>query len=215
MRLPLRLPAKCSACGSVAILVLTLATSGCSIAGGYRIADGAQMSRSYRTVAGSVQVGREASIHGAKTVAGTINVENGATTRSLKATAGEIRVGESVKVAGDVSTLAGSIRIGKDSHVTGKVTLTAGNMELTGCRIDGPVHITKGDLRTQGATRLPSGLLVRHARVRDDDHELPRIDIGPGADVAFIEVEPDTEVDLRVSREARVGQVTGATATLY
>jgi hypothetical protein len=198
-----------------ALLILALAFSGCSIAGGYQIDDGVRMPRSYRTVAGNVTVGRDASIHEARTVAGTIAVENGASTRSLKTTAGEIRLGESVKVDGDVSTLAGSIQIGKGSHVTGMVTLTAGSMELNGCHIDGLVRITKGDLRTAGATVLPAGLIVRHTRVHNDDRETPRIDIGPGADIASIEVEPDTPVELRISRDARVGKVTGATATAY
>ncbi len=201
--------------GSLALLAVALVTSGCSIAGGYRIPEGARMSRGYRTIAGSVHVGRDAAIESARTVAGTIEVGDGATTRSLKTTAGEIQVGESVKIDGDVSTLAGHIRIGAGSHVTGGITLAAGNIELTGCRIDGPVRITRTDLRTRGATVLRAGLVIRHARIRDDDHEVPRIDIGPGADVAFIEIEPDTEVELRISRDARVGKVTGATADTY
>jgi len=199
----------------VLLAMLVLATSGCSIAGGYHIAEGSQMPRGYRTVAGDVRVGRNATIHGARTVAGRIDVGDGATTHSLNATAGEIRIGESVKVDGDVSALAGHIWIGAGTHVTGGVTQTAGSIELNDCRIDGQVRITKGDLRTRGATSLPAGLLVRHTRVRDDENERPRIDIGAGAEVAFIEVEPDTEIDLRISRDARVGKITGATATAY
>ena len=121
---------------TIPLLGLALASSGCSIAGGYQIADHARMPRDYRTIAGSVQVGRNATIHDARTVAGRIEVGDGASTRSLNATAGEIRIGESAKIDGDVSALAGHIWIGAGTHVTGGVTQTSGSIELNDCRID-------------------------------------------------------------------------------
>lgn len=195
-------------------LTLTLAAPGCTLVTDYRIADGAKTPRSYRTVAGSVHIGREAAIEHARTVAGSIHVDHGATTRSLSSVAGEIRIGEAVSVDGDVSTVAGGIRIDAGAHVTGEVSSIAGAIGLSGCRIDGPVRVTKGSLSTRGATLLPGGIIVRHTALKNDQ-PAPRIDIGPGADIASVNVAPETEVDLRISREAHVGKVTGTTATSY
>jgi UDP-3-O-[3-hydroxymyristoyl] glucosamine N-acyltransferase len=161
-----------------------------------------------------VHIGSNAAIDGARTVAGDIEIDDGAATRSLRSVAGDIRIGERVRIDGNVSTVAGDIHIGAGAHVSGRVTSIAGDVDLDGCRIGDRVRITKGSLHTSGATALPGGILVRHARSTDDDN-IPTIDIGSGTDVARIEVEPDTEVDLRISRSARVGKITGATPTYY
>ena len=199
---------------ALAVLMLALAMSGCTLVTDYQIAEGAKMQRSYRSIAGSVHIGRDAAIHRAKTIAGSIHVNNGATTRSLSSVAGEIRIGESVNVDGDISTIAGNIRIDARTRVTGEVTSIAGAMELSGCRVEGLVRVTKSSLSTRDATRLPGGIFVRHAS-SGDDKPVTRIDLGPGADVASINVEPDTTVDVRISREAHVGKVTGTTPTYY
>lgn len=195
-------------------LVLVLLASGCTLASDYRISDGARTQRSYRSVAGSVHIGRDAAIHDAKTVAGAIHVDDGASTQSLSSVAGEIHIGERATVQGDVSTVAGDIRIDAGTRVTGSLSSTAGAIELNACRVDGAVRVTKGSIDTRGATLLPGGIVVRHAHSVGDERPT-QIDIGPGTDVASIDAEPDTEVDLRVSRAARVGKVTGVTATYY
>lgn len=213
----LRSPAK-TLC--IAALRLTLAlgsllaTSGCALVTGYRIADGAKMPRSYRTVAGSVHVGRDAAINDAKTVAGEIRVAAGATTRSLGTVAGEIRIGERANIDGNVATVAGGIRIGEGSHVSGGVSSIAGDIELNGCHIAGPVSIKKGSLQSRGVTRISAGIVVHHADT-PDNRNATRVDIGSGADVASVEVEADTKVELRISREARVGKITGVEPTYY
>lgn len=187
---------------------------GCTVANDYRVPRGAKTDRSYRSVAGSVQIGSEAVIARAKTVAGNIEIDDGATTRSISSVAGDISIGKNVTIDGAVSTVAGDIRIGAGTRISGKVTSIAGDMDLDGCRIEDRVRITKGSLHISGATSLPGGILVRHARSIDDEN-IPTIDIGSGADIASIEVEPDTPVDLRISRSARIGPITGATPTYY
>lgn len=195
-------------------LAVALTSSGCMIAGDYRIADGATKQRSFHSIAGSVHVGRDAVINSAKTIAGEIHVDRGASTRSLRTIAGDIRIGENAKVDGDVTTIAGGIHLAAGTRVSGKVTTIAGTIALHDCRVDGSVRVTKGTIATHGATVLPAGIVVRHPTSMDDP-VVPQIDIGPGADVASIHIEPDTEVELRVSRAARVGKITGATATYY
>lgn len=196
------------------VLALALATSGCTIAGDYRVGEGEKTGRGYRTIAGSVHIGRDASVNHTKTIAGAIAVDDGATTKSLRTIAGEIRIGERATVNGDVSTVAGNIHIGTGTRVTGKATTIAGAIELNECRIDGPVRLTKGSLHTRGATVLPAGIVVKRGRSSDEEN-IPQLDIGPGAEIASIAVEPKTPVDLRISRQARVGQITGAAATYY
>jgi hypothetical protein len=202
----------------VAILLLALGSmlgvSSCAVAGSYRVADGAQTLRNYRTVAGSVQVGRDAAIGSARTVAGEIRVADGAATRSLASAAGAIRIGENARIEGDVSTVAGAIRIGRGAHVSGSVSSIAGAMELDDCRIEGEIKVTAGDLRIRGATQANAGILVRRADAHGDSHPT-RLDIGAGADIASIAVERDAQVDLRISRDARVGKITGIEATYY
>jgi carbonic anhydrase/acetyltransferase-like protein (isoleucine patch superfamily) len=188
---------------------------GCTVANDYRVPRGAKTDRSYRSVAGSVQIGSEAVVARAKTVAGNIEIDDGATTRSISSVAGDIFIGKNVTIDGAVSTVAGDIRIGAGTRISGKVTSIAGDMDLDGCRIEDRVRITKGSLHTSGTTALPGGILVRHARSTDDDDNSPTIDIGSGADIARIEVEPDTPVDLRISRSAHIGPITGATPTYY
>lgn len=195
-----------------AAFALTLC--GCTIAGDYHVADGAHMQRGYRSIAGAVQIGSDAIIRNATTVAGAIEVGDRATTRSLNSVAGEIQIGERTNIDGDVSTVAGAIRINARTHVTGEVGSIAGAIDLNGCRVDGRVSVTKGSLRTRGPTLLPGGIVVRGAHSMGNDNP-PRIDIGPGADVASIHVEPGTEIDLHISREAHVGTVSGATASYY
>jgi hypothetical protein len=195
-------------------LAFALATSGCTIAGDYRVGEGEKTGRGYRTIAGSVHIGRGAVVDGAKTIAGNIEVEDGAATRTLHTIAGEIHIGQRATIQGDVSTIAGNIRIGTGTHIAGKVTTIAGEIELNGCRVDGPVRLTQGSLHTRDATVLPAGIIVKRARSSDEEN-IPRLDIGSGAEIASIEVEPNAIVELRISREARVSQITGATAVYY
>jgi len=210
-----RIPAQARGFAAALSLAVALATSGCTIAGDHHVADGTKIGRSYRSIAGSVHVGRDASIDGAKTIAGNIEVENGATTRTLRTVAGDIRIGRDAKIAGHITTIAGNIHIAPGARISGKVSTIAGNIELNGCRIDGPVHLTKGALHTRDAVAISGGIVLKRDRSFGDDDETPVIDIGPGADVASIEIKPKTEVELRISRQARVGQITGATATYY
>ena len=124
-------------------------------------------------------------------------------------------LGPRASVAGDVSTIAGNIHIAAGARISGKVSTIAGKIELNGCRIDGPVHLTKGALHTRDAVTISGGIVLKRDRSFGDDDETPAIDIGPGADIASIEIKPKAEVDLRISRDARVGKITGATATYY
>lgn len=195
-------------------LALAVATSGCTIAGDYRVEPGAKAARSYRSIAGSVRVGREAVVNGVRTIAGSIEIDDRATTQSLSTVAGEIRIGQHASIHGDVSSIAGAIRVGAGTHISGQLTTVAGEIQLSGCRIDGLVRLTTGSLQTRDATVLPAGIVVKHRRPNDED-DIPRIDIGPGADVASIEIDPKTVVELRISHDARVGPITGATAAYY
>ncbi len=195
-------------------LAVAFTTSSCTIAGDYRVDPGAKTSRGYRTIAGAVHIGQDAVVDGAKTIAGNIDIDDGATTKSLRTIAGEIRIGQRVTIHGDVSSIAGNIRVGAGTNIAGKLTTIAGAIELTGCQIDGPVRLTTGSLHTRDATALPAGITVKRGRSGDEE-TIPHIDIGPGADVASIEIDPKATVDLRISRRARVGSITGATATYY
>jgi len=193
----------------LAPLCLTLvALSGCAIAGDYAIKDGATRARGFSAVAGDIHVGNDASIHGASTVAGDIRVEARGSTHSLKTVAGAIAIGEAALVNGNVETVAGDIQVRDGARVTGHVTTIAGEITLDACTIDGLVRLRHGRLSTNG-TNLPGGIRVQNSKSTSDSDGPTRIEIGPHSTVASIDVQSDTPVILRVSREATVGPITG------
>lgn len=186
--------------------------SACAVVSSYHIEKGATRNRGFSTVAGDIHVDNGASIHGAQTVAGSIRVDAHASTRSLKTVAGSISVGLNATIDGNVETVAGSIDVSDGTVITGDVKSTAGEIKLQACTVEGVVRIKNCDINTRG-TNLLEGIVMK--RSKSDSDEPTRIDIGPGSVVSSIQVDPDSDVVLRISKDAEVRTIEGVEAEYF
>lgn len=203
-----RLPALVPLCVSTVILLAT----GCSIADGYRVPDGLTKHRSYTSIAGDVEVGRDATIRSARTVAGNIEVHEGGRTGNLSTVAGRVRLGANVRVDGSIKTVAGDIELDEGCTVTGDITTVVGHITVAGGEIKGGVTLENGRLEI-ARTRVAGTVRVKHSN--RDNAETPELTIGPGAEVGALVVDERTEVRLRIHRTAKVGSIQGAEAEYY
>ncbi len=198
-----RLPAFVSLCLASAVLCAT----GCSIAAGYRVPDGLTKHRSYTSIAGDVEVGRDATIRSARTVAGNIEVHEGGRTGNLTTVAGRVRLEARVRVEGSIKTVAGDIELGEGCTVTGDITTVVGHITMAGGEIQGGVTVENGRLEIT-RTRVTGTIRVKHSN--RDNAETPELTIGSGAEVGALVVDEGTDVRLRIHRTAKVGSITGA-----
>lgn len=191
-----------------------LCFTGCAtVAGDYRIPDGAAKMRSYTSVAGDIDVGRQASIRNAKTVAGDITIGEGSRVGSLSTVAGEIYLDAGVKVEGAIKTVVGDVRISRGCTITGNVSTVDGDITLTHCAVAGDVTVTGGRVDLTGS-RI-TGVLRVKAPDDDDDDDRATIDVGPDSEVTEVIVEPKALARLRIHRAAKVGAVKGIEAEYY
>lgn len=197
--------------GSGAALLLF---TGCAtVAEDYRIPDGAVWPRSYTSVAGDIDVGRQARIRNARTVAGDITIGEGSQVGSLTTVAGEIRLAANVRVEGWISTVVGDVHIARDCVINGDVITEDGHITLTRSVVAGDVTVTGGRLDLTGS-RI-TGVLRVKAPDDDDDDDRAIINIGPDSEVAEIVVERKALARLRIHRSAQVGSVQGIVAEYY
>lgn len=187
--------------------------TGCgTIAGGHRVPDGSTQTRNYASIAGDVDVGRQANVGKVDTIAGDIEIGENSRVQSLDSIAGKIRLAAGVTVDGSVETIAGEIEIDRGCTITGSVESVAGDISITDSLVKGGIVIRRGDLEMV-RTRVAGVIKVKWAK--DKDEPTPRISIGPDSEVGEIVVDERITVRLRIHRSAKVGVVKGATAEYY
>jgi DUF4097 and DUF4098 domain-containing protein YvlB len=190
-----------------------LLAGGCAtVAEDYRIADGSIQTRSYTSVAGDIEVGRQAGIGNAKTVSGDIGIGEGSRVGSLSTVAGEINLAANVQVAGSLKTVAGDIEIARGCTIAGDVGTIAGSIEITDSIVQGNVTLTEGELEVI-RTRIAG--TVRVEQPDEGTAKKTEITIGPGCEVTAIVADKETTVHLRIHRTAKVGSLKGVVAEYY
>lgn len=191
-----------------------LCFTGCAtVAEDYRIPDGASKMRGYTSVAGDIDVGRQASIRDAKTVAGNIDIREGGRSGSLSTVAGDIRLEAGVKVEGSIKTVAGDVETSRGCTITGNVGTVVGHIRLLHSAVTGDVTVTSGRVDLTG-TRV-TGVLRVEAPDDDDETRTAKINIGADSEVTEVIVEPKARARLRIHRSAKVGSVKGIEAEYY
>ena len=204
-----------SVLNSLCLGAVALLSGGCAtIAGGYRIPDSSTHARSYSSIAGDIDVGRQASIRNADTIAGDIDIGEGSRVRSLDSIAGQIRLAADVSVEGSVETIAGDIRIARGCTIGGNVETIAGRISITESVVKRDVIIRHGELDLV-RTRVLGVVRVKRAKDKDDDEDTPEINIGPDSEVTEVVVDEKSIVHLRIHRSAKVGPIKGAEAEYY
>lgn len=192
-----------------------LFSAGCAtIAEDYRIPDGASKARSYTSIAGNIEVGRQASIRDARTVAGNIDIREGSRVGSLSTVAGNISLAADVKVKGSIRTVAGDVEIARGCTISGNLGTVAGHITLAHSAVVGDVTLTGGKLDLTGA-RITGALLVKAPDDDDKDVDWAEINIGPDSEVTQVIVEKKARTRLRIHRKAKVGSVQGVEAKYY
>jgi len=91
-----------------------------------------------------------------------------------------------------------------------------GKIELAAAHVGGAIKTTSGSIDIEGQSRVEHGILVEKPSGFSIHlgNDVPRIVIGPGATVEG-ELRFDRPVQLLVSDRATIGQVVGATATMF
>ncbi|HYC72062.1 MAG TPA: polymer-forming cytoskeletal protein [Opitutaceae bacterium] len=203
----IKTPALVPFCLSAALLLLT----GCAqIAGGYRVPDDSDKSRSYSSIAGDIDVGRQGSIRNAKTIAGDIDIRERTRVGSLSSIAGSIRLAEEVRVAGSIKTVAGDVDLAEGCTVAGDISTVAGHVRLDGSEVIGDVTVSRGKLDLV-RTRVGGTVHIRKFKRAgsDPDAEPAEVTIGPASTVKEVVAEKNAFVRVRIHRTAKVGTVTG------
>lgn len=198
---------------SLCLGAVALFSGGCAtIAGGYRIPDGSAQTRSYSSIAGDIEVGRQASIRNADTIAGDIDIGEGSQVRSLDSIAGQIRLAAEVSVAGSIETIAGDVKISRGCTIGGNVETIAGHISITESVVKGDVILRHGKLNLVRSRVLG---VVQVKRAKDKDADTPEITLGPDSEVTEIVVDEKSVAHLRIHRSAKVGSIKGAAAEYY
>lgn len=197
---------------SLFLTAVALLSTGCSIADSYHIPDGLKKGRSYTSIAGDIEVGRQATIRNARTVAGDIEIHEGGRVASLTTVAGRILLAPEVKVDGSVKTIAGDIEIGAGCTVTGDISTEVGHISIEDSVVQGHVTLSNGSLEIT-RTRLAGTLRVRYSD--RENAKVAELTIGPGSEVATLVVEKKAMVRLRIHRTAKVGSIQGGNAEYY
>lgn len=193
-------------------LLLGLFSAGCSIADSYHVPNGYTETRSYTSIAGDIEVGRQATIRNARTVAGSIEIHEGGRTGNLATVAGRIRLAPDVTVNGFIKTIAGDIELANGCRVAGNISTEVGHITASDSVIQGNVTLTNGKLEVT-RTRIVGMVRIRYAD--RDGAKMAEVTLGPGSEVAALAVEEKAGVRLRVHRTAKVGSIKGAVAEYY
>ncbi len=167
------------------------------------------------TVNGSIRIEDGATAEDASTVNGGITVGDKARVASLETVNGSIRAGKDVQVRKDIETVNGSIFTDRGTTVGGGIETVNGAIGLVSTQLAGGIQTVNGDITVGIGSHVRGGIKVEKPQgwslkpKRD-----PRIIIGPNAVVEGPLVF-ERPVTLYVHTSAKVGPVTGATATPF
>jgi len=177
--------------------------------------DSNQHAGNLTTVNGSIHIEDGGSAQKVSTVNGGITLGMRATVESVETVNGGIELGDGARVSKTVEAVNGSVQLGKGADVAGHVSNVNGRFTLDAAHIGGGLETVGGDIEIGADSHVEGGLIV------DKPHgwswgksRNPRIVIGPRAVVTGT-LDFRRDVDLFVSDSAKVGAVTGATATKF
>jgi DUF4097 and DUF4098 domain-containing protein YvlB len=182
-----------------------------SVNGSIRVEEGVT-AQDVETVNGSIHIGERSRVQSIETVNGGISVGDGTHAQSVESVNGTIKLGKQVQLAGDMTTVNGSTSAAQGSEIRGNIETVNGRIELDATRVGGGIRTKNGDV-TVGANSHVSGDLVVEKVSRgwfNGNKRTPKIVIGPNATVEGT-LRFEREVDLYVSRTAKIGKVEGAT----
>jgi predicted acyltransferase (DUF342 family) len=169
------------------------------------------------TVNGSIRVREGATVADAETVNGSITLHKDAQARSLETVNGTIHVNGGARVAGEVTAVNGALRVESGAELGGSLVNVNGRIQLARARVRGRIETVAGDIEIGAGSVVEGGLLVRKPTGwswNPSKSQPPRIVIGPNAVVSGT-LEFQREVQLFVSKSAKIGVIKGATATLF
>ena len=186
--------------------------------GGISIEDGSTAG-TLETVNGGISVGDNVRAHSLETVNGGIRVGANGQVGSIETVNGGITVGLRTVVAGDVDAVNGGVKLQPGAQVQGHVENVNGGVVATGSTIGGRIGTVNGEIILDQGTQVRGGIHVEKPHgwgslIQFGDSKPPRVVIGRNCIVEG-ELRFDREVRLYVHQTARIGRVTGATATRY
>lgn len=164
----------------------------------------------FRSVNGAATVGARSTVPGITLVNGSIRVGEDSRTGELATVNGSISVGPRTQVADGISTVNGAVLLSEDAEVVGGVTAVNGRITLAGATVVGDVGNANGGVQLLGPAVIDGNLTIRRPRGISPSDKPPLIVIGEQARVTGT-LTFEREVDLRVHRDAQVGEIVGAT----
>jgi DUF4097 and DUF4098 domain-containing protein YvlB len=205
--------------GSLSLLIVTFSLFGCDessdassrVNGSVHVPAG-RAAGAADTVNGGIDIDANAAVTKAETVNGRIALGAHATADSLTTVNGDITVGTGAHVSGALDSVNGGITLGDGALVGGSLGNVNGAIRLSAARVGGGITTVNGDIDIRGDSHVERGIHVQKINqglIHFDS--VPRIVIGPGADVGG-ELRFERDVKLYVSDRATVGTITGATA---
>lgn len=181
--------------------------------GSIRIEAG-QSAGDLHAVNGSVHIAAAAQAQSVSTVNGDIDLGAHASAESLKTVNGGIGLEDGAHVAKGAQSVNGSIQLGKDAEVGGMASNVNGHITLEAAHVGGGIQTVAGDIDVGADSRVEGGILVDEPHGHSNDTRVPRVVIGPRA-VVDGTLEFRRQVELFVSRSAKVGAIKGATAKTF
>lgn len=165
-------------------------------------------------VNGSVEIADSAHVRSVSTVNGSVRLGKQASAESIKTVNGDVDIGDGAHVAKNAQSVNGAIELGKGADVGGSASNVNGHITLVAAHVGGGIGTVAGDIDVGADSRVEGGLLVDQPRGHSNETRVPRIVIGPRAIVDGT-LEFRREVELFVSKRAKVGAIKGATAKTF
>ncbi len=152
-------------------------------------------------------------------VNGGISIEDNSTAGTLETVNGGINVGRRSVVSGNVEAVNGGVRLHAGTQVQGRVENVNGGVSAIASTIGGGIGTVTGEIVLDQGTQVRGGIHVEKPHgwgnlIQLGDSKPPRVVIGRNS-IVQSELRFDREVRLYVHQTARIGRVTGATATRY
>ncbi len=164
------------------------------------------------TVSGGVRIGRDSTVGSIDSVNGGISLDVGAKSRDIEVVNGGVNLKERSQVAGNVTSVNGGIRLEQDAAVDGRIENVNGGIKLERARVGGGIKTTSGDIEVGEGSRVEGDIVVEKERGFSvfGNKRTPKVVIGPNAEVTGT-LRFEREVELHVSKQAKVGKIVGAT----
>lgn len=180
---------------------------GMTVNGDIHVGADAVVTGSLRGVNGSIDIKSGAHVEHAQTVNGTITLGDRVKASSLATVNGSVILGSAAGIEGGLVSVNGAIKVGPKSTISESVTTVNGRISLTDASVGGDVVNTSGGMDLRGSH--VSGDITIKKPSDDSDGHVPRIVIGAGS-VIEGKIDCEREVKLYISRQAKVGAISGA-----